>query len=71
VAVAGIQDEEYGQVIAAFVVGSADPDEVVETCRKELASFKVPRRVESVDELPRTATGKVKLRELLEAPEKE
>jgi acyl-CoA synthetase (AMP-forming)/AMP-acid ligase II len=64
VAVAGIPDDEYGQVIAAFLVGAADPEAVVETCRKELSSFKVPRRVEHVDELPRTGTGKVKLHEL-------
>jgi acyl-CoA synthetase (AMP-forming)/AMP-acid ligase II len=70
VAVAGIPNEEYGQVIAAFVVGTADPDEVVERCRKELSSFKVPRWVEPVDELPRTPTGKVKLHELL-SPQKE
>ena len=65
VAVAGVPDQEYGQVLAAFVVGPADPEAIREACRTELASFKVPRRVELVNELPRTATGKVKLHELV------
>jgi acyl-CoA synthetase (AMP-forming)/AMP-acid ligase II len=71
VAVAGIPDQEYGQALAAFVVGPADPDAVVEACRRDLASFKVPRRVERIDELPRTATGKVRLNALVERIEKE
>jgi acyl-CoA synthetase (AMP-forming)/AMP-acid ligase II len=72
VAVAGVPDPEYGQVLAAFVVGSADQDRVVEACREALASYKVPRRVERVDWLPRNATGKVLVRELIaQLPEKE
>ena len=68
VAVAGDEDAEYGQVLVAFVVGSADPDEILKACRDQLASFKVPRRVEVVDELPRTPTGKVLKRELVTGP---
>jgi fatty-acyl-CoA synthase len=66
VTVLGLPDEEYGQVLAAFVVGSVDPEEITEQCKKELASYKVPRRVEVVTELPRTSTGKVLKRELIE-----
>jgi fatty-acyl-CoA synthase len=66
VAVMGVPDDEYGEVLGAFVVGSASEDEIVDTCERELASYKVPKRVEVVDELPRTATGKVLKRELLE-----
>ena len=69
VAVMGIPDEEYGQVLGAFVVGSVSGDEVKKTCRSELASYKVPKRVELVDELPRTSTGKVVKRELIEQAE--
>jgi acyl-CoA synthetase (AMP-forming)/AMP-acid ligase II len=65
VAVAPIPDQEYGQALAAFVVGPASPDDVPEACRAELASFKVPRRVERLGELPRTATGKVRIRDLV------
>ncbi len=68
VAVAGAKDPDYGQVLMAFVVGSADPEEILRACRDQLASFKVPRRVEVVDELPRTATGKVLKRELVGRP---
>ena len=66
VAVVGVNDDEFGEVLAAFVVGSVDPDAVKETAKKELASFKVPKRVEIVDGLPRTSTGKVRKKELLE-----
>ena len=65
VTVLGVQDDEYGEVLAAFVVGSADPELVAKTCRAELASYKVPKRIEVVDELPRNATGKVVKRELI------
>jgi fatty-acyl-CoA synthase len=71
VAVAAIPDPEYGQALAAFVVGPADPEAVLEACRRDLASFKVPRRVEPLDELPRTATGKVRRGVLVERIAKE
>ena len=64
-AVLGVSDEEYGEVLAAFIVGSATKDEVAKICKRELASFKVPRRIEKVAELPRTGTGKVIKRELV------
>lgn len=65
VVVAGTEDPEYGQTLVAFVVGSADPAEIQRVSESELASFKVPRRVEKVEELPRTSTGKVLKRELV------
>jgi fatty-acyl-CoA synthase len=68
-AVVGIDDPEYGQVLAAFVSGSTSAVQVEQKCRDELASFKVPRRIEIVDELPRTGTGKVLKRELIAAGE--
>ncbi|MGH2686964.1 MAG: class I adenylate-forming enzyme family protein, partial [Actinomycetota bacterium] len=71
VAVTGLPDEEFGQVLAAFVVGDATEEAVLEACRSSLASYKVPRRVELLDELPRTATGKVLTRELVARFEKE
>ncbi|HEX2090114.1 MAG TPA: AMP-binding protein [Actinomycetota bacterium] len=66
VAVVGIPDQEYGQVLAAFVEGSVDQEQVVKYSRDNLASFKVPKVVEVVDELPRTSTGKVRKNQLLE-----
>jgi acyl-CoA synthetase (AMP-forming)/AMP-acid ligase II len=65
VAVAGVPDAEYGQVLVAFVVGDAPEDRIVEACRAALASYKVPRKVIRRDGLPRTATGKVLVRELV------
>lgn len=65
-AVIGVKDEEYGEVLAAFVVGSASSEQIQSACEKDLASYKVPRRVETLGELPRTSTGKVLKRELIE-----
>jgi acyl-CoA synthetase (AMP-forming)/AMP-acid ligase II len=65
-AVLGVKDEEYGEVLAAFVVGSPSSDEIQSACKEQLASYKVPRRIEKLDELPRTSTGKVLKRELIE-----
>jgi acyl-CoA synthetase (AMP-forming)/AMP-acid ligase II len=63
VAVVGVPDDRMGEVGMAFVMlrpgASASPDEIVEWCRAEMANYKVPRRVEIVDELPLNATGKV------------
>jgi fatty-acyl-CoA synthase len=65
VTVFGLDDDEYGQVLVAFAVGSASADDIRKACEAELASYKVPRRIEVVDELPRTSTGKVLKRELI------
>jgi len=68
VAVLGVDDEAFGQRLAAFVVledGAAlDEDAVKAHVRANLAGYKVPRSVRFVDELPRNATGKVLKREL-------
>jgi fatty-acyl-CoA synthase len=64
VAVFGIPDDEYGQALAAYVEGNADPDQIERVCRSELSSFKTPKRIAIVDQLPRTATGKIRTREL-------
>jgi acyl-CoA synthetase (AMP-forming)/AMP-acid ligase II len=47
------------------VVGDAPEERIVDACRVALASYKVPRRVIPLARLPRTATGKVLVRELL------
>jgi malonyl-CoA/methylmalonyl-CoA synthetase len=60
-AVVGVSDERRGEVPVAYVVAehSFDLDALEATCRRELASFKVPRGFVQVDALPRTALGKV------------
>ena len=50
---------EQAEFLAAFVQGRVDPVRVKRTAESRLASFKVPKIVKVVDELPRTATGKV------------
>ena len=67
-AVVGSPDERLGEVGCAFVVArpghGLDADAVISACRARLANFKVPRRVEFVDELPHNAAGKVLKRQL-------
>jgi fatty-acyl-CoA synthase len=69
-AVVGVPDETFGQRLRAFVVPAADAaptaDELKDYVRENLASFKVPRDLVFLDDLPRTATGKVLKRELVE-----
>lgn len=70
VAVAGIADEEKGELAHAFVVrhraAALSEQELIEHCRKHLASYKIPRRVLFVDDLPKNSTGKVLRRTLRE-----
>jgi fatty-acyl-CoA synthase len=68
VAVIGVEDEHFGQRLAAFVVLEAGVSlseaDLGAHVKANLASFKTPREVEFMDELPRNATGKVLKREL-------
>jgi acyl-CoA synthetase (AMP-forming)/AMP-acid ligase II len=70
VAVIGVPDPEWGEVPLAVVVlkarEKATPEEIMEFCRVNLASFKRPRSVVFVDELPRNPMGKVLKRVLRE-----
>ena len=63
VAVVAAPDERWGEVPVAFVTaaGGATPEqeELQEFARGRLARFKVPKRIEVVDELPKTGTGKI------------
>ena len=62
-AVLGLPDGQNEEVVYA-VVALSEPvgeQELIEFCREALAEHKVPRRIEIRDELPRTATGKVRV----------
>ncbi|MGH3423873.1 MAG: AMP-binding protein [Nocardioidaceae bacterium] len=62
VAVIGIPDEKWGELVTALIVTDAaevTEQEIIEHCRGYLAGYKCPKRVEFYDELPRTATGKL------------
>ncbi|CAN5154164.1 long-chain-fatty-acid--CoA ligase FadD2 [soil metagenome] len=67
VAVLGMEDEEYGHVLWAYVVGDVHPEAVRTWLRERLARYKVPKRVVVLDTLPRNATGKVLKRHLLQS----
>jgi fatty-acyl-CoA synthase len=63
VAVVAAPDERWGEVPVAFVTAaggeSPEQEELREFARGRLARFKVPKRIEVVDELPKTGTGKI------------
>ncbi|GAB2772943.1 acyl-CoA ligase FadD12 [Nocardioides salsibiostraticola] len=67
-AVIGVDDDQFGQRLAAFVVlrSEVSVDDLKAHVKAQLAGFKVPREVTVLDELPRNATGKVMKRLLPE-----
>ncbi|MDL4819051.1 AMP-binding protein [Actinomadura opuntiae] len=68
VTVKGVEDEKFGQRLAAYVVrkegSQVTEDDLKAHVKKHLARYKVPRDVHFVDELPRTSTGKVRSKAL-------
>jgi 2-aminobenzoate-CoA ligase len=74
VGVIGVPDEIRGQIAKAFVVlkpgTSATPEELIQFCRDKIATYKLPREIVIVSELPRTPTGKL-LRRVLRQREVE
>ena len=71
--VIGVDDEQYGQRLAAFVVlvsgASATGDVLKDHVRGNLANYKVPRQLIQLDELPRNATGKILRKQLQDHPD--
>jgi fatty acid CoA ligase FadD36 len=64
VAVVGVADDDLGQRIVAFVVGSAPPQALIDYVAQQLSVHKRPREVRLVEALPRNAMGKVLKKEL-------
>ena len=60
----GTPHERWGEEVAAAVVlkGEASEKDIISFARERLADYKVPRRLFIVDEIPRTATGKIQRR---------
>ena len=67
-AVVGAPDDYRGETVTAFVSlregRTAEPAELVAFCRKRMAAYKYPRRVQILDEIPKTPSGKMLRREL-------
>jgi long-chain acyl-CoA synthetase len=70
-AVVGVPDDLWGESVKAVVVlkegASASEDEIIDFCKDNLASYKKPRSIEFTEELPKTASGKIKKVEIREA----
>jgi long-chain acyl-CoA synthetase len=68
VAVVGIPDAYRGETVKAFVSlkpgASVSEEALIAFCRERMAAYKYPRKIEFVDELPKTASGKILRREL-------
>ncbi len=62
--VVGAPDEEWGEVVIAFIVGSASTAELDAHLLERIARFKRPKRYEFVDAIPKNSYGKVLKREL-------
>ncbi len=70
-AVFGIPDPQWGELVMAYIVlkpgKSLSADELITYCRRNLANYKIPRRVEfSETELPKSGSGKILKRVLRE-----
>ncbi|MGH6997710.1 MAG: AMP-binding protein [Phenylobacterium sp.] len=58
-AVIGLPHPDFGEAVAAVVIGTGDEGAMIAALREKLAAFKTPKKVFFVDELPRNAMGKV------------
>jgi malonyl-CoA/methylmalonyl-CoA synthetase len=71
VAVAGVPSEKWGEEVTAFVVPSASTpmveSEIIAFAHERLAAYKCPKRVITVEKLPRNAMGKVQRTVLTES----
>jgi fatty-acyl-CoA synthase len=65
--VVGAPDADWGEIVVAFIVGSAQADDLDAHLLQRIARFKRPKRYLFVDELPKNSYGKVLKRELRES----
>ena len=67
-----VPDDKSGEAVKALVVLKPDardtitPEDVMSWCREQIAVYKAPRRIQFVDALPKSSTGKIAWRELQE-----
>jgi long-chain acyl-CoA synthetase len=66
----GLPDEYRGETVKAFVVvkegQELTQEDVVTYCKENLAAYKVPKIIEFIEELPKSAVGKILRRKLKE-----
>lgn len=71
----GVPDDYRGEAPKAYVVLSQgetlNKEEIISHCKQKLAAYKVPRQIEFIDELPKSAVGKILRRELKELDRKQ
>lgn len=65
VAVIGLEDSYWGQVVVAVVKGKENPLEIRKFCKKYLSSYKIPRKWLFLSEMPYTTSGKIARAELV------
>jgi len=67
-AVGKLPDEIKGEIAKAYIVLKTDTtcteDEIITFCHQSLAAYKCPRKVQFVDDVPKTSTGKIMRRAL-------
>jgi len=67
-AVVGLPDKRWGEEVAAFIVLreglQCSPRQITDYLKDKIADFKIPRRIEFVPSLPKTATGKIQKHKL-------
>jgi long-chain acyl-CoA synthetase len=65
----GVKDSYGGMVPTAFIVPkegqSITVEEIADLCRQNLADFKLPKRIELTDSIPKTGSGKIDRRQLM------
>jgi acyl-CoA synthetase (AMP-forming)/AMP-acid ligase II len=66
--VIGVPDEKWGEAVRAVIVRKegqvVTADDIMMLCKQNLAGFKIPKSVEFMDSLPKTASGKIARKEL-------
>jgi long-chain acyl-CoA synthetase len=69
-AVVGLPDKVWGEEAAAFIVlrdeAALTEEDLIDYCKEHLADYKCPRKVFFVDDLPKTATGKIQKNKVVE-----
>ncbi len=70
-AVIGVPDKVYGERVKAFIIlregERASAEEIIAFCKERIASYKAPKEIEFVKEIPKSPTGKILKRILREA----